>query len=137
MLIENRVEKAYALHKEGYNCVQAVIGAYIDLLHIDFDTAMNISYSLGGGVGMQREICGVLLGGSMVISMVHGLKQPDQKQKLYCYQVTGDFIEEFKLLRGSIRCGELIKLVACNTLKYGTCDAYIKDAIILLEKYVV
>ena len=30
----NRFEKAFALHEKGYNCAQAVIGAYADVIGI-------------------------------------------------------------------------------------------------------
>lgn len=33
--MENRVEKAVALHKEGYNYAQAVLVAYADFFDID------------------------------------------------------------------------------------------------------
>ena len=60
MNIDERVKKAYALHHSGYNCAQAVLGAYVDLFDLDMDRAMTIAYGFGGGVGMTREICGTL-----------------------------------------------------------------------------
>ena len=54
MNIDERVKKAYALHHSGYNCAQAVLGAYVDLFDLDMDRAMTIAYGFGGGVGMTR-----------------------------------------------------------------------------------
>ena len=76
MNIDERVKKAYALHHSGYNCAQAVLGAYVDLFDLDMDRAMTIAYGFGGGVGMTREICGTLTGGAMAVltlNIVNGL----------------------------------------------------------------
>ena len=43
MNIDERVKKAYALHHSGYNCAQAVLGAYVDLFDLDMDRAMTIA----------------------------------------------------------------------------------------------
>ena len=41
MNIDERVKKAYALHHSGYNCAQAVLGAYVDLFDLDMDIIDN------------------------------------------------------------------------------------------------
>ena len=46
-----RKEHAMALFKEGYNCSQAVVGAFCDLCGLDIETAMRICASFGGGMG--------------------------------------------------------------------------------------
>ena len=51
-----RPEKAKQLFTSGYNCSQAVVGAFIDDFAIDFDTAMKLSSSFGGGMGRMREV---------------------------------------------------------------------------------
>ena len=48
-----RVEKSERLFKEGYNCSQAVVGAFSDLLPFDFDTLTLISSGFGGGMGTR------------------------------------------------------------------------------------
>ena len=72
MNIDERVKKAYALHHSGYNCAQAVLGAYVDLFDLDMDRAMTIAYGFGGGVWMTREICGTLTGGAMALGLKYG-----------------------------------------------------------------
>ena len=80
MNIDERVKKAYALHHSGYNCAQAVLGAYVDLFDLDMDRAMTIAYGFGGGVGMTREICGTLTGGAMALGLKYGKGEADVKQ---------------------------------------------------------
>ena len=55
-------EEAMKLFKAGYNCCQAVVGAFSDDIEIDFKTAMLISSSFGGGMGRMREVCGTVSG---------------------------------------------------------------------------
>ncbi len=50
----NHAEKAKELFKQGYNCSQAVFGAFCEELGMDFETAMKISSSFGGGMGRMR-----------------------------------------------------------------------------------
>ena len=47
-------EKAKQLFMEGYNCSQAVLGAFCADCGIDFETAMKLSSSFGGGMGRLR-----------------------------------------------------------------------------------
>ena len=49
-------EKAKQLFMEGYNCSQAVLGAFCEECGMDFETAMKISSSFGGGMeGSKRR----------------------------------------------------------------------------------
>ncbi|MBR3908968.1 MAG: C_GCAxxG_C_C family protein, partial [Clostridia bacterium] len=61
-------EKAVKLFTDGYNCAQAVFGAFADDLGFDEATALKIAAPFGGGFGRQREVCGAVLGMTMVLS---------------------------------------------------------------------
>ena len=52
----NRVEKSEELFLKGYNCSQAVIGAFCDKIDLSFDDAMKISLGFGGGMGRMRGL---------------------------------------------------------------------------------
>ena len=58
----DRVTKAVTLFKSGYNCAQAVAGAYADLLGMDEDTALRAVEGFGGGIGRMRLTCGAVTG---------------------------------------------------------------------------
>ena len=64
----NRFEKAFALHAEGYNCAQAVIGAYADIIGIGEQEAFSIGAGFGGGAG-TGELCGAVSGAVMVLGL--------------------------------------------------------------------
>lgn len=104
-------KKAVRLFKSGYNCSQAVLGAYAEELGLDLDTALKISSSFGGGMGRMREVCGALTGAFMVIGMLNGgYDAKDNKSKSELYTSIQELADEFKQQNGSIICRELLGL---------------------------
>ena len=53
-----RADRARALFLNGYNCSQAVVGAFSDLFGMEPETAMRFAEGLGGGIGRMRLTCG-------------------------------------------------------------------------------
>ncbi len=103
------VEKAKELFLSGYNCSQAVIGAFCDELGLDFETALKLSSSFGGGMGRLREVCGALSGAFMVAGLKKGYASPtDKVAKTNHYKLIQDMAAEFKRQNGSIICRELL-----------------------------
>lgn len=104
-------DKAKELFEQGFNCAQAVFGAFADDLGIDFDLAVKISSSFGGGMGRLREVCGTVSGMFLVLSMKYGYDDPkanDEKKALY--KDVQALAEEFKRENGSIICRDLLGL---------------------------
>lgn len=138
MNIEDRVKKAYELHHSGYNCAQAVVGAYIDLFNMDMAQAMNIAYGFGGGVGMTREICGTLTGGAMVLGLKYGKGEADLKQKKFVNEKVAALCKEFEQAHGSVVCGELLGIRKTDKeVNRATCDDLIMEVVRMLEKYLI
>ena len=53
--IDQRVDRAIALFKKGYNCSQSVFTACADLYGIEDERlALRLSASFGGGIGRMR-----------------------------------------------------------------------------------
>ena len=71
--MENRVDKAERLFKEGYNCAQAVFAAFSDLYGIDEDTALRMSCAFGAGMGRMREVCGAVSGMALIAGLENGI----------------------------------------------------------------
>lgn len=104
-------DKAKKLFLDGYNCSQAVVGAFADELGLSHDTAMMISSSFGGGMGRLREVCGTVTGAFMVLGLMYGYTNPkDNKSKSEHYKRIQLFADKFKELNGSIICRELLGL---------------------------
>lgn len=102
---------AETLFREGYNCAQSVFAAYQDELGIDFDTALKISSSFGGGMGRLREVCGAMTGLFMVAGIKYGYADPDDAGgKAAHYQLIQNLASRFRERYGSIICRDLLQL---------------------------
>lgn len=141
-------EEAIALFEKGYNCSQAVAGAFCDETKIDFDTMMRIASAFGGGMGRLREVCGAVSGMFMVAGLLFGYGSPEEiqaKKELYARVQTLAF--SFKDANGSYVCRELLGLDikgadkptpekrTAEYYKKRPCKELVGDAAEILEKY--
>lgn len=102
-------EKAKALFLSGYNCSQAVFGAFCDLTGMELSAAMRLSSSMGGGMGRLREVCGAVSGMFLAAGLLYGYDDPAAAaEKREHYARIRTLAEEFKALHGSIVCRELL-----------------------------
>ena len=106
MTEEERVERAKALHKQGYNCCQSVVMAYADKLPIASEDAMNVAAPFGRGLSGCRELCGCVSG----MAMVCGLTGHTADVR--------PLVEKFREEEGDIVCGRLLQMGKrpCNTM---------------------
>ena len=104
----SREEKAVKLFANGYNCAQAVLGAFCEKDGLDINTAFKLANGFGGGVRCG-EICGAVSGAAMAIGLKCGFFiEKDFKQKGYCNKKTFEFMEKFKEENGSFICRDLL-----------------------------
>ena len=101
---------AAKLFVEGYNCAQAVVLAFSDILGLDEKFCAKMSSSFGGGMGRMREVCGAVSGMLMVAGLLYGYDGPEEgevKKEHYArvQELAGKFREEV----GSIVCREILK----------------------------
>jgi C_GCAxxG_C_C family probable redox protein len=102
-------ERAMELFKQGYNCSQAVVAAFCEDTGIDFETALKISSSFGGGMGRLREVCGAVSGMFMVAGMKYGYTDPkDRTSKAEHYKLIQDMAEQFMQTNRSVICRDLL-----------------------------
>ena len=138
MNIEERVQAALDAHHQEYNCVQAVVTAYLDVLDVSKKDAMMMGYGLGGGLGMLRELCGTLIGAGMVMSHKYGKEEADPQLKKEIYNKVAALGKEFEEIHGSLVCGELLGLRKTDkTVNKKSCDELIEEVVRLLEKYII
>lgn len=113
-ILEERVEKARDLFRQGYNCSQSVFLAYNDLLGVESTLAATISGPLGGGMGRLREVCGAVSGMSLIAGFLAPCPDPAARQaKAATYALVQEFAERFRAENGAIVCRELLGL-ACR-----------------------
>lgn len=106
----DRRQRAEELFHYGYNCAQAVVLAYEDILGVEKGILAKLSAPFGGGIGRLREVCGAVSGGVMVLGMLTGLDTlvPEDKNRLYALERR--FAEQFQARAGSYICRELIEM---------------------------
>lgn len=75
--IQQRVDKAVALFKQGFNCSQSVFAACADLYGINDEAlALRLSASFGGGIGRMRQTCGAACGMFLLAGLHNGSAIP-------------------------------------------------------------
>lgn len=109
--LEARVQKAKDNFKAGYNCCQAVVLAYNDIIGLDQETAASVSSGFGGGMGRMREVCGSVTGMFMIAGFVSPATDPTIKtDRTANYAMIQELAGEFRQENGSIVCKELLGL---------------------------
>ena len=139
---------AKELFKKGYNCSQSVFASFCDETGIDFDTALKIASSFGGGMGRLREVCGAVSGMFMVAGMKYGYTDPcDNKAKNEHYKIIQDLAKRFEKENRSIICRELLGLSTKRDTyvsesrtegyyKKRPCAELVENAAMILDKYI-
>lgn len=108
-MYDKKAERARQLFKEGYNCTQAVVGAFAGEMGMNFDTAIKLASSFGGGMGRMREVCGAVSGMFIVAGVLYGYSDPkDKEAKDKHYALIQKLAENFKSCNGSIICKNLL-----------------------------
>ncbi len=123
--LEERIERARQLHKEGYNCSQCVAMVFDDQHDIDNSVIAQLTAGMGGGVGGQRQVCGTVSGMAMLLGTQQYVSPAD---KASTYKAVQECSAEFKELNGSIVCGELLKPGR------KPCIEFIIDAITIIDR---
>lgn len=109
--MEERIELAVSLFKEGYNCSQAVVVAYADMYGFTREQALKMSASFGGGIGRMRKTCGAACGLFILAGLETGCTEGRNSEgKEANYKLVQELAEEFKKRNGSITCAELLGL---------------------------
>lgn len=109
--MEERIEKAVSLFKEGYNCSQSVVAAFADMYGFTPEQAFRMAASFGGGIGRMRETCGAACGLFLVAGLETGaIIGSDRQGKADNYALVQELAEEFKRRNGALRCADLLGL---------------------------
>lgn len=140
-------QKAKELFKKGYNCAQSVFCAFADDLGINFETALKLSSSFGGGMGRMREVCGAVSAMFMIAGLKYGYIEPNNKSvKTEHYKRLQKLAQNFRDKNGTIICRELLGIDANDdpipsdrTQEYyenRPCERLVADAAELISEYI-
>ncbi len=140
-----RAEKAKELFLQGYNCSQAVLGAFCEDIGLEFETAIKLSSSFGGGMGQLREVCGAVSALFMIAGFEKGYTSPtDGGAKAEHYKRIQSLAKQFSEKQGSIICRDLLATKPTGTVEHHDrdekyyksrpCLAIVEEAALLAEQ---
>lgn len=110
-MMEERVKRAVALFRQGYNCSQSVCAAFADMYGYTEEQALRMSASFGGGIGRMRMTCGAACGMFVLAGLETGCTDgADKDGKEANYRLVQQLAEEFAKRNGSLICAELLGL---------------------------
>lgn len=145
----NKKEKAMELFSRGYNCAQAVAGAFCEETGLTLEESVKLASGFGGGFGRLREVCGAVSGMVIVANMLYGYESPaDNEAKMSYYKDIQSIILEFKNRNGTYICKELLELPendpkspvpekrTAEYYKKRPCKELVGDAADILEKFI-
>lgn len=134
--------------KKGYNCSQAIVLAFADMLPVDRTLLLRLASSFGGGMGRLREVCGSVSGMFMIAGLLYGYDGPETGQiKAEHYAGIQELAKRFEEKHGTIICREMLGLSVrhdvptpeARTAEYykkRPCAEIIGDAAEILDQYI-
>ena len=110
-----RGERAKDYFLQGYNCCQAVLLAFADILGAeglaDEDLLKTIGSGFGGGFARMREVCGSFSGCTVMAGFIRPAVTPGLEERKANYALVQEKAAAFRERNGgSIVCGELLGL---------------------------
>lgn len=136
-------EKAKELFLSGYNCCQAVFGAFCDVTGMEFEEAMRLTSSMGAGMGGLREVCGAVSGAFLAAGLVLGHSDLDQEKKQKLYRLIQEMGREFEQVHGTLICRDLLKNLKTSPVpsvrtaeyyKQRPCAIFVEDMAEILDR---
>jgi C_GCAxxG_C_C family probable redox protein len=117
-------DRAKENYKSGMNCSESTFKALLDTLKEEGLTSFPseitaLATGMGGGIGSTGNACGALLGAVMAAGIIHGRKNPLEKETLQertdqmfgpegVIRLFNNIAHDFKEINGSANCIELI-----------------------------
>ncbi len=114
-----RGERARNYFLEGYNCCQAVLLAFADVLEANGladETLLKTAGSgFGGGFARLREVCGSFSACTMMAGFIRPATTPGMEERKANYALVQEMAADFRARNGgSIVCADLLGLRDCR-----------------------
>jgi len=76
-----------------------------EVLSIESPLIPDIALGMGGGIGVQGHICGIVTGATMVTGLVVGSREADyKKKKMRVFAACGQFLQRFQKAHHTLSC---------------------------------
>ena len=109
--VNERVERAKEYFKSGYNCAQAVVMAYNDIMDMSVEQVAKLAAPFGGGMGRMREVCGTVSGMAMLAGAIKPAVNPQNlEERKENYALVQHFADKFRVENDDIVCRRLLGL---------------------------
>ena len=109
--VQERVERAQNYFKAGYNCAQAVVMAFDDVMQMTPDELARLAAPFGGGMGRMREVCGTVSGMAFLAGAIKPSADPSNlEERKENYALVQKFADGFRQENGDIVCRRLLGL---------------------------
>jgi C_GCAxxG_C_C family probable redox protein len=143
-----KANTALCAFRSNLNCAQSVITAFLEDLHVDQETVINMSNGFGAGMGRLQETCGAVTGAYMVFGLYNALLYKDIAQrKEATYSMIQQFNQEFSQIHQTTHCRDLLKCdlrtdegqnhFYDNNLGEKVCEKCIATSVSIVEKLLV
>lgn len=142
-----RVKRAIELFNSGYNCAQATLCAFHDIIDADEKLLKRVASDFGGGMSGTRETCGAVTGMLMALGLIRGyddVTDTEHKQRLYAEGRS--LIEDFTAEFSTVTCAELSGNIARSFKEkphelvgeglFRPCTAFVAYAAALLDAHI-
>ena len=120
-------------HKNGYNCAQAVVCTYSDVLGVTEEQAFKAFEGFGFGMCGLQEVCGAVSG---MIAVLGGLNSGGNDAQSFTkadtYRKGRALAEKFRQKNGTYLCRELLGGKGAPKLR--SCNGCILDACRIVEQ---
>ena len=104
-----RGERARDFFLQGYNCCQAVLMAFSDVVDVDESLLKTVGSGFGGGFARMREVCGSFSACTVLAGFIRPAVSPGMEERKANYALVQEMAAEFRGRNGgSIVCGELL-----------------------------
>ena len=92
-------------------CCESILKGSCEVLDINSPLMPDITIGMGGGIGFQGHMCGVMTGSIMVIGLIVGSRESDyKKKKMRVASVSGKYLQSFKDQYGTLSCRKITGL---------------------------
>lgn len=131
--MNTRADEAVEKYKNGYNCAQAVVCTYCDLVDGDEKTMFKATEALGIGMGNMEGTCGAVTAACILAGMKRSsgnTEKPDSKGETL--RLSRKILNEFKEKNTTVVCKELKGIETGKVLF--PCTECIREASRIAEK---
>ena len=105
---ESYAQKAADLFFSGYNCAQALYGAFAPVTGVKEGDALRLAAPFGGGFGRMRHVCGAFSGMMLVVGHFFGYEDLSAPEKDTIYPRVEELGKRFEERCGSLICKEIL-----------------------------